>query len=473
MKKPLVRDTIKYLPNKIVTFVVGFFSVPLLTRLFKPEDFGNYNLVLATVSFFSIAFAWISQSFIRFYPEYEQKGAVDEFNSTAVKLTLATILVTSLSYYTLLWLRKSSMSTSLYLLYLAGGGMLATQTIFNMLTSYLRVKRNINTYTVVSTIKVAGAFCIGIAIVLALRVGIHGLIIGNMLVLLALTPYLYQKAIRKMEWKLPINKQLAVEMALFSIPLVLSNISALIISLSDRFFISHFRNAFELGLYSANYNLIDHTINAITSLLLLSSYPLGVKIFTEKGSENVKLFESQAMQTYLFLSVPAVIGIIILPKEITALFMGNEYATGYVIAPIIAVGSFLFGMQQRYQGVLLYYKKTKFITTAILTAAIVNVLLNILFIPLYGSNAAAITTAVSYLIMLILMIVFSKKYLSWKFPFKYLFKVLFVTLLMSSVIIYLKPFIMKVGKIGCGVLGVIGMAVYFGVYTIITRNNET
>ena len=50
MIKDLVKDIVKHLPSKIVPGIVGFINVPIVTRLFSPDEFGNYSLVLATVS---------------------------------------------------------------------------------------------------------------------------------------------------------------------------------------------------------------------------------------------------------------------------------------------------------------------------------------------------------------------------------------------------------------------------------------
>lgn len=49
MIKDLVKDMTKYLPSKIIGGIIGFISIPIITHLFSPTDYGNYSLVLVAV----------------------------------------------------------------------------------------------------------------------------------------------------------------------------------------------------------------------------------------------------------------------------------------------------------------------------------------------------------------------------------------------------------------------------------------
>lgn len=49
MTKGFLKDTIKYLPAQIAPGIVGFVSIPIITRIFLPQEYGNYSLAMATV----------------------------------------------------------------------------------------------------------------------------------------------------------------------------------------------------------------------------------------------------------------------------------------------------------------------------------------------------------------------------------------------------------------------------------------
>ena len=68
MIKDLFKDMGKYLPSYIVPAIVSFFSIPIITRLFAPKDYGNYILIMSTVSILSvITTVWLGASVIRFF----------------------------------------------------------------------------------------------------------------------------------------------------------------------------------------------------------------------------------------------------------------------------------------------------------------------------------------------------------------------------------------------------------------------
>ena len=81
MIQEFIKDLGKYLPAQVVPAIVGFFSIPIITRLFLPADYGNYALALATVSILSAIAGWLSMSIIRFHPVYEREGELEEFYS--------------------------------------------------------------------------------------------------------------------------------------------------------------------------------------------------------------------------------------------------------------------------------------------------------------------------------------------------------------------------------------------------------
>jgi hypothetical protein len=87
MIKGFLKDAAKYLPAQIAPAIVGFISIPIITRLFAPEDYGNYSLVMATVMILVTLVGWLSMSIIRFYPAYERDNKLDFFCGNIIKLT--------------------------------------------------------------------------------------------------------------------------------------------------------------------------------------------------------------------------------------------------------------------------------------------------------------------------------------------------------------------------------------------------
>jgi len=124
----------------------------------------------------------------------------------------------------------------------------------------------------------------------------------------------------------------------------------------------------------------------------------------------------------LIACVPAVIGLSVLSKPILNIMTGEQYFEGHKIIPFVTLGILFLGLQQRFQAGFIFYKKTGYITFAIVASGLLNLFLNFLFVPRYGYFAAAITTLISYSFLLFLMVILSRRFFTWKFPFKSLVK---------------------------------------------------
>ena len=46
--RDFVKDLINYLPSQLGPAIVGFISIPIITRIFSPEIYGNYSLVIVS-----------------------------------------------------------------------------------------------------------------------------------------------------------------------------------------------------------------------------------------------------------------------------------------------------------------------------------------------------------------------------------------------------------------------------------------
>ena len=74
MNNGFVKDMLKYLPAQVVPGLVGLVSIPIVTRIFPPAEYGDYSLAAATVMVLSTLFGWLPTSVIRYYPVYEREG---------------------------------------------------------------------------------------------------------------------------------------------------------------------------------------------------------------------------------------------------------------------------------------------------------------------------------------------------------------------------------------------------------------
>jgi O-antigen/teichoic acid export membrane protein len=150
MIQEFIKDLVKYLPAQVVPAIVGFFSIPIITRLFLPADYGNYALVLATVAILYAIAGWLSMSIIRFHPVYEREGELKEFYGIVIKLLLISVIVLSFIFIAILFLSQTYISNNLYHLMRIGVLVFILTAIFNVLLQFLRAKRQVSWYSAFS-----------------------------------------------------------------------------------------------------------------------------------------------------------------------------------------------------------------------------------------------------------------------------------------------------------------------------------
>ncbi len=449
MIKNLVKDLVKYSPAVIVPAIIGIIALPIITRLFSPEDYGNYILVVATITVLTTIIGWLSMSVIRFYPFCEKEKQLPQFYSTVILWSFISTVVLIFIFLSILFLTKPYFTNQLYSLMLIGILVFILTAAFEVLQSFLRAKRQIGWYVGFSVWKNIVALIIGISLVMVFNYSVEGLFWGITLAIILAMPFLGWLTLKKTSLKIKnFSSKLTKEMAKYSFPLVVGNLAAWILSLSDRYMLEFLRGGNEVGIYSVSYGVSEYTILLITLLFAFAFNPLAIIIWEKKGKKKSQEFLYEATRYFLLLCIPAVVGISVLKEPIINILTVPEYYEGAKIIPWIALGGFFLGLQQRFGAGLSFYKKTTPVMLCIIASGLLNIGLNILLIPKYGYMAAAVTTLVSYAFLLLLIIIISRRFFVWPFPFTSLLNATIASLIMGGVMystnFYISSILIKV-----------------------------
>ena len=429
------KDMVKYLPGQVVPGIVGFVSIPIITRLFAPGDYGDYVLVISTVSVFSAIVGWLSMPIKRFYPAYEQDKRLDQFYSTVLKMTFVSMPVLSLLFLGAPLLLKSHISPTLYPLIYIGVLVFALRSCLGILAEFVRVRRQISWYSGFQVWKSVTAASFGILLVIIFDFGIDGLLWGSVLSLVIAFPFLWRISLGKVSLNAKsISTPLVSEMARYGFPLMIGNLAAWILSLSDRYVLEFLRGSQEVGIYSASYRISEHSIMLLSTLFALTSGSIVYNVWEKEGQKKSQEFMSKLTRYYLLVGIPAVVGLSVLAKPLINTLTAQEYHAGHKIIPFIALGAFFLGLQQRFQPGIHFHKKTHSIMFCIIVSGLLNLGLNFLLIPKYGYIAAAVTTLLSYFFLLMLVILVSRRFFVWQFPFKSLAKAMCASSVMGVVV---------------------------------------
>ncbi len=436
--KGLFKDMTKYFPSYIAPAIVGFITIPIVTHLFPAKIYGNYVLVVVTVSILSIIAGWVSMSVIRFYPAYKRDLKLDEFYGTVIKLIILSIVGLFLISLSILFLGKSRISADIYRLMCIGLLVFILTTCFGVLLSFLRARRQVNWYSTFFVWKSVTTLGFGIALIMIFHFNIEGLLWGSILSMAIALPLLLKIAVERPPTRAKgISIPLSLEMAKYGFPLVGGNLAAWILNLSDRYILEFFRGSHEVGIYSVSYGISEKSILLIVSLFLGASAPITLSIWENKGKKASQEFVTKLTRAYLIVCLPAVVGLSTLAKPFVDILTTKEYYEGYRIIPLVASGAFFLGLYNRFGVGIAFYKRTYLILFCLLISGLLNLGLNFFLIPRYGYIAAAATTLVSYVFLLVLMIFVSRRYFVWEFPFKSLVKVACSSAIMGIVVYYI------------------------------------
>ncbi len=254
-----------------------------------------------------------------------------------------------------------------------------------------------------------------------------------MLSYLLILPFVAKISLNKFSLKFQnVSIVLAKDMANYGIPVAVGNLSAWILSLSDRYLLQMYRDAQEVGIYSISYGLSEKAMMFLVSLFMLSCGPIGMNIYENQGKEASKEFLTKITRYYLIICFPAFVGLTAIAKPFIDVVVAESYYYGYRIIPFISFSIFLFGLQWIFAFSFRFYKKTSTIMIYILFSGLLNIVLNVIIIPRYGYVGASISTAISYTSLLILMFIGSRKLIKWQFPIRTLWNVIIVSIVMGT-----------------------------------------
>lgn len=438
MNRAIVKDLAQYLPAQVVPALVGFFSIPVITHLFPPQDYGNYVLVVATASVFSILTGLFSTAVVRFYPGCEARHTLPEFYATTLGVTVLLLGAFTLLLAGVLALAGPHLPQGLSSLRVVGLLFCVGQSVFMIYPEFFRARRRIASYGGLMAWRSVAGIGLGLLLVLGLGLGIEGLLWGTILSILVVLGVTWKGALGDVRFRpRHFSWRLGREMAAFGLPLVVGNLFSRIIYLSDRYILGISRSGQEVGIYSANYDLADRTIMLIATLFALTSGSIAFHVWEKEGEEESRKFATNLTRYYLMIGLPAVVGLSVLARPLIRLMTGPEYHQGSRIIPVVVLGAFFFGLQQRYQIGLLFTKNTRRIMVSVMVAGVCNLILNLLLIPRHGYLAAAWVALVSQLLLLGLMVFHSRRCFAWEFPAGSLLRILVASAVMGAVLLAL------------------------------------
>ncbi|MCR5350490.1 MAG: flippase [Acholeplasmatales bacterium] len=155
-------------------------------------------------------------------------------------------------------------------------------------------------------------------------------------------------------------------------------------------------------------------------------------MYKQKKFEEFNKLLSNTLLLIITLSLPMVVGIIFVSKDLMILLYGDSYyKSGEILMvlsllAIISPIGYLLGSR-----VMLVTNNEKFMVIPVASGAIINVVLNLILINTVGVIGAAIASVISEIVVCVVYISLSHKYYKINIRIKEFIKILFALLLMA------------------------------------------
>ena len=197
--------------------------------------------------------------------------------------------------------------------------------------------------------------------------------------------------------KLVFSSEIAKELFLFSMPLMLTGILGYIMNWTDTLMLGYYLNSDIVGLYNGAApiaRLLPIFLNSAGFLYI----PIATTFFAQNKLNEMKRIYQIITRWVFLLTFPLFILMFVFPEFTITTFFGAKYAEASTALRILSAG-FMFHTFLGLNGMsLTVIGETNANLIGNFFAALANVALNVLLIPMYGIEGAALATTASFIV---------------------------------------------------------------------------
>jgi O-antigen/teichoic acid export membrane protein len=408
--KTSFKDTLIYGLGNVAVKVVGLLLIPVFTnqKYFSIDDFGIMGVLdISALVLTAVLASALPQSLTRWFWDKDHKNNQKGIffmaisTQTIVSIAFCLVLIPLSKLFSTMLFSKPDWSLVITYVIIASG----IQAINNIVNTLMRLQSRSVLYTVTNIIKLISVLSLTLYFIIGRKMGLEGIylaqVIGNGLVVLILLGYTIKNS------KIFFDKMIFKAMNAYGFPLLLANISAVLLNVIDRYSL----NSLALLKYVALYTFA-FKITSVLKLVIVDSIKLaiGPMMIKRMDSPNNKRFYSKVLLYTSFVLMFTIIGVSLFSYEIIKVIAGsNKFWDAVVIIPILSLSVFFVNMKEVTVYGLHIAKKTNIIGIIVVFTSILSLALNFLLIPIWDITGASIATLIGQFIYWFSCYYFSQK----------------------------------------------------------------
>lgn len=391
--------------------------VPIIGRYLPADEYGKASVVLIFMNLLGIVCELgLGSSLIRFFNEASDEKERNRVISTLFVFSLgAVVSLTGLCIVfsdriSMLLLGSSAWRDLVIVGAIGGGG----SALLQIGLSFERARAQSLRYTLYTIAKGISALGLSVVLLVYLRMGAIGLLVGSAIPPAAIGCVIYSKRIadfgRKVWWNL------LKGILDFGLPLVPVSLAMWVLSYSDIYLLRKLlpadRALSEVGLYQYAHEICLLLVLPITALNL--AWPQF--IFSNHKRPEAKQIFSDAHSHFTLILIEIALLVGLFSNRIVDLVGGKAYKGSVEVIPLLAGSLVFYGLSIVFSSGLYISGKTSRLGIAVTCCAALNVVLNIGFIPFWGKVGAALATLITDMVMASCILIFANR--AYPIPFR-------------------------------------------------------
>jgi O-antigen/teichoic acid export membrane protein len=421
----LLRHAWRYSLGGVLGTLASLISFPVLTRLLSVEDYGLMSTVaLALALVVAVGKLGMQKAAVRFYAAASATDTAQEIRRFAATLVVGMLGIGAA--VTLVWVLALLASPAAWFaqaglrwLLLLSAPLVWVRVGESAYTSLLYAQERSGTLTIYNVARRCAVLVVVIGALLLFPPSASVFFLASLAAeALALAAFAWAVARQTPFRPSELSPSLLRAMALFSVPMIGTELAWLLLSMGDRYVILHLLGAEAVGIYSASYNLCDYIKIASITALSTAAVPAYMRVWERQGREATERF----IVDYGRLHFAAAFGLGALVSACAAplitILASSKYVAGAVIVPWLMLGMALESFAVIATAGSMLRKRTSVLLLITVACAVLNLGLNYLLVPPLGLVGSALATLIAFGALVLLNIYLGRHELRVALPLR-------------------------------------------------------
>jgi len=432
-KEKQIKNSFIYLLPVVWGNLIPMLTLPIFTRILTKEDYG----VLALAQIYAIFLSGLSNfglpvGYERNFFQYRgQKETAELIYSTLLFVIASFLICVVITYlfksYLSKWIIGSSVHANLLFWTFCSTGIASVRAYY---LTYFKNTENSKAFVWYTIDESALGVVLSLFLVAYLRIGVIGLVWGQLMASFIILVFLIFKFLRLHPFSF--SWHILKDLLKLSYPLTPRIFFGVIGNQFDKYMIGLMATVGGVGIYSIGQKVANIIFTYMTAIQNVYSPQVYKRMFDlgDKGGESIGRY----LTPFAYASIFPALLISLFSEEVISILTPQSYhgAIDIVIVLSMLYGSYFFGKQPQ----LVFAKKTYITSILTLLSISLNIGINIPFVMKWGAIGAAWGTLLSGLISGTVSFVVSQHYYEIKWAYKKI-GAIFITFFASSILMIL------------------------------------